>query len=175
MAAFDLDDALEVLRTTPAVLRTWLTGRSDGWIRTAPSADAWSPFDVVGHLIHGEKTDWIPRARHLLAGHSDTPFVPFDRFAQLRESEGMTIDQLLDEFAALRQVNVETLEGFHLTAADLDRRGVHPELGAVTLRELLATWVVHDHAHVAQIARAMAQRYADDVGPWRAYLTVLRR
>jgi hypothetical protein len=133
----------------------------------------WSPFDVVGHLIHGEHTDWIPRARIILEHGEARAFDKFDRFAQFTASDGRTLGSLLDEFASMRRENLRQLESMHLTDADLDRRGRHPELGVVTLRQLLATWVAHDLDHVVQISRVLARQYADEVGPWRAYLRII--
>ena len=132
----------------------------------------WSPYDVVGHLIHGERTDWIPRARHILAGEM-RPFEPFDRTAQFRESEGKSLAELLATFADLRHESLRALKAMNLTEDDLDRRGVHPALGEVTMAQLLSTWTVHDLDHVTQIARTMAKVYADAVGPWSAYLSIL--
>lgn len=172
---FNLDDATEVLRRTPATLRMLLEGLPDPWIHENEGPDTWSPFAVLGHLIHGEKTDWIPRARIILDAGEARAFDPFDRFAQFRDSQGRTISGLLDDFAALRAANIEALRGLGLTEADLERRGIHPAFGPVTLRELLATWVTHDLGHIAQIARVMAKRYAGAVGPWREYLPVLHR
>jgi hypothetical protein len=147
----------------------------ESWPYGAEGPETWSPFDVVGHLIDGEETDWIPRARIILAGGPNPVFVPFDRFRHLRLNRGKPLIDLLDRFARLRAENVATLEGFRLSAADLAREGIHPELGRVTLSQLLATWVAHDLGHVAQVARVMAKQYADEVGPWRAYLPVLTR
>ena len=171
--AFNLDDAVAVLRRTPAALSALLADLPDAWVRATEGAGTWSPYDVVGHLIHGERTDWIPRARHILAGEA-RPFDPFDRTAQFNEGGDANISELLETFAALRRESLAALAGMRLTEADLGRTGTHPELGAVTLGQLLATWVVHDLDHVAQIARVMAKAYAGAVGPWAAYLSVLR-
>ena len=135
--------------------------------------DTWSPFDVIGHLIHGERTDWVPRVKIILEHGDARAFDTFDRFAQFAASEGRTLDSLLDEFARLRRDNLKELASLRLSDADLDRRGRHPAFGSVTLRQLLATWVAHDLDHVAQIARTLARQYADEVGPWRAYLRVI--
>ncbi len=170
---FDLDEAIAVLERTPAVLRAWLSGLPPGWIEADEGPDTWSPFDVVGHLIHGERTDWIPRLRIVLEHGDEGTFDPFDRFAQFELSKGRTLDELLDELAELRRSNLETLRGLGLGAEDLARSSRHPELGGVTLSELLATWAVHDLGHIAQIARVMAKRYGSEVGAWRAYLPVL--
>jgi hypothetical protein len=170
---FDLTEAIPVLERTPSVLRELLAGLPDGWIRATEGPDTWSPFDVVGHLIHGERTDWVPRMEIILHDGEARPFTPFDRFAQFEASRGKTLDELLDTFAGLRAANVARLRAHELIEADLDRRGRHPELGPVTLRELLATWVAHDLSHVAQIVRVMGRSYTEAVGPWRAYLPML--
>ena len=170
---FNLDDAVAVLERTPATIRALLDGLSDTWITATEGEETWSPYDVIGHLIHGERTDWIPRTRHILSGDK-RPFAPFDRNAQFIESEGRTITELLSTFAELRRENVATLLSLNLTQADLEKEGQHPELGEVTLGQLLATWVVHDLDHVAQIARTMAKVYGESTGPWNAYLSILR-
>jgi hypothetical protein len=173
--AFDLAEALPILERTPATLDRWLRGAPDAWVRADEGPDTFSPFDVVGHLIHGERTDWIARARMIREHGEGRPFEPFDRFGMYRESAGKTLAELLDSFAALRAANLATLRGWRLTRADLAARGRHPDLGPVTLSQLLATWVAHDLGHVAQIARVMAKRYTEAVGPWIAYLPVLTR
>ena len=172
---FKLEDGLPVLRATPGVLRAWLEDLPDGWTRANEGPDSWSPYDVVGHLIHGERTDWIPRLELILLHGDSRPFRPFDRYAQFRDSQGKSLGELLDNFQLLRKTNLERLESFRLKAADLDRRGRHPELGPVTLGQLLATWVAHDLNHLAQIARVMARQYAAAVGPWLEYLPLLGR
>ncbi len=172
---FQLDHALEILERTPAAVRGLLGGLSDAWTSPNEGPDTFSAFDNVGHLIHGERTDWIPRARIILAQGPNRKFEPYDRFAQKRESQGKTLPDLLDEFARLRGANLATLRSWRLTDAELDLRGEHPELGDVTLRQLLATWAAHDLGHVAQIARVLAKQYRAAVGPWRAYLPVLDR
>ncbi len=169
---FRLADTVAILERTPATLSIWLEGLPETWVRATEGEGTWSPYDVIGHLIHGERTDWIPRARHILAGDR-RPFEPFDRTAQFRESEGKSLPDLLGIFAELRRENVASLVGMNLTDEDLDRRGLHPELGEVTLRELLATWVGHDLDHVAQIARTMAKVYSEATGPWSVYLSIL--
>lgn len=170
---FSLDDALPILRCTPTLLRTWLSELPDSWTRATEGPDTWSPFDIVGHLIHGERTDWIARTEILLAHGETRPFTPFDRFAQFEASRGKTLPELLDTFAGLRAANLIRLESLGITTEDLDRRGRHPELGSCTLAELLATWVAHDLSHIAQIARVMGRQYTAAVGPWRAYLPML--
>jgi hypothetical protein len=170
---FQIDEAVEVLVGTPSVLGTLLRGKSFAWLNARKTPDAFRAPDVLGHLIHGEKTDWIPRVRIIL-GHGDTePFEPFDRFGFHTSIAGKTIDELLDEFAKLRSESLETLRSFNLTEEQLALPGKHPELGAVTLGNLLATWVVHDLGHIAQIVKTMAGEYRDAVGPWRAYTSIL--
>jgi len=170
---FDLDHSRLILARTPEVLRVWLTALPEPWLRDNEGPDTWSPYDVLGHLVHGERTDWITRARIIREEGEGRPFPPFDRFAQFRDSVGKTAPDLLDEFAALRRKNLEALDAMRLGETDLARTGTHPSLGRVTLRELLATWVVHDLGHIGQIARVMAGRYGPEVGPWREYLPVL--
>jgi hypothetical protein len=168
-----MEEAVAILARTPATLDALLRGLPDGWIRAHEGGETWSPFDVLGHLIHGERTDWVPRARTILEQGEGRAFDKFDRFAQFALSEGRTLTSLLDEFATLRQENLRAVAALGLTDADLDRRGRHPELGVVTLRQHLATWVAHDLDHVMQIARVLARQYSDDVGPWRAYLRII--
>ncbi len=172
---FDLSDAINVLRRTPATVRALLADIPDSWLRGTEGPDTWSPFDVVGHLIDGEETDWIPRARIILARGPNPAFVPFDRFRHLELNRRAEPAALLDRFAQLRGENVAALVGFHLTPAELALEGIHPEFGRVTMRQLLATWVAHDLGHVGQIVRVMAKQYGDAVGPWRRYLPVLAR
>ena len=170
---FRLDQAAQILARTPLVLSAWLQDLPDDWIHGDEGPDTFSPFEVVGHLIRGELVDWLPRARIILDHGEDRAFEPFDRFAHRRESRGKSMQELLAEFAALRRENLALLAEMELTEADLDRTGTHPELGRVSLRELLATWVAHDLGHLAQIARVMAKQYGDEVGPWTQYLRVL--
>ena len=172
---FQLTDALEVLERTPATFRALLGGLPEAWTAPNEGPETFSAFDNVGHLIHGERTDWIQRARIILAQEPGRRFAPYDRFAQKRESQGKSLAELLDEFARLRAENLATLRGWRLTDRELDLRGEHPELGPVTLRQLLATWVAHDLGHVAQTARVLARQYREEVGPWIAYLPVLTR
>lgn len=172
---FDLSAGVAVLERTPATLRALLAGLPSGWLHATEGPETWSPYDVVGHLVHGERTDWIPRARLILEQGDDRRFTPVDRFAQFREGEGNSLTQLLDELAELRQANLATLAGWDLTDAQLDLKGRHPEFGPVTLRQLLAAWVAHDLGHIGQISRVMAKQYRAAVGPWRAYLSVMER
>jgi uncharacterized damage-inducible protein DinB len=174
-AVFTIDEAVALLHRTPDILRAWLGPLPAPWIEATEGPGTWSAFDVVGHLIHGERTDWMTRARHILSGPATVPFAPFDRFAQFAASRGKTLAQLLDEFERLRRANLAALSGLALTEAQLALPGLHPALGPVSLRQLLATWAVHDLSHLGQIARVMAKRYRDDVGPWRAYLPILTR
>ena len=171
---FSLDDALPVLRATPGVLHAWLAELPAPWTTTNEGPKTWSPFDIVGHLIHGERTDWMPRVELLLAHGESRPFTPFDRFAQFRDSTGKTLPELLATFAELRRANVTRLESLQLQPRDFPRRGLHPELGPVTLGQLLATWVAHDLNHLGQIARVMGRQYTEAVGPWLEYLPLLR-
>lgn len=171
---FELNQAMEVLAATPGVLRAMLGNLSRPWIENNYGEATFSPYDVVGHLIHGERCDWITRARIILEHGTARAFEPFDRYAMLEESRGRSLADLLDEFERLRGENLRTLGGLELRPEQLRLRGRHPALGEVTLEQLLATWVAHDLNHVAQIAKAMATQYAEAVGPWRAYLTVLR-
>ena len=172
---FQLPRALEILERTPAAFRALLGGLPEAWTAPNEGPDTFSAFDNLGHLIHGERTDWIPRARIILAQGQDRTFERYDRFAQVRESQGKTAAQRLDELARLRAENVATLRGWQLTERELALEGLHPELGPVTLRQLLATWVAHDLGHLAQTSRVLAKQYRDAVGPWRAYLPVLDR
>ena len=172
---FEINAGISVLERTPGTLRAMLSGLPSAWTDATEGPETWSPYVIVGHLIHGERTDWIPRAEIIRAQGRDRQFSPYDRFAQFRESKGKTLAQLLDEFAELRARNLSTVAGWNLTSEQLALEGVHPDFGAVTLRQLLATWVTHDLGHVAQIARVMAKQYRDAIGPWRAYLPVVDR
>jgi hypothetical protein len=172
---FTMNIGVAVLERTPATLRALLSGLPVEWTGATEGPETWSPYDIVGHLIHGERTDWIPRARIILAQGDNRRFEPYDRFAQFRESQGKSLGDLLDEFARLRTANLATLMGWRLTDGQLALAGEHPAFGTVTLRQLLATWVAHDLGHIAQTARVMAKQYRDAVGPWRAYLPVLDR
>ncbi len=172
---FQLADALSILARTPAALDAMLRGLPEPWLHANEGPETWSPFDVVGHLIHGERTDWVPRLRLILEQGDARPFEPFDRFAMFEENRGKSIAELLETFATLRAQNVETVHALQLEPADLTRRGTHPALGPVTLGQLLATWVTHDMTHMAQISRVIAKQFQDEVGPWRQYIGVLNR
>ena len=172
---FDLDRATAILERTPGTVRAMLAALPTAWTDATEGPETWSPYVILGHLIHGERTDWIPRARIILAQGTNRRFTPVDRFAQFEESRGKTLAELLDEFARLRADNLATLAGWRLTEVQLALEGEHPEFGAVTLRQLLAAWTVHDLGHVAQAARVMAKQYREAVGPWRKYLPILDR
>lgn len=171
---FQFQSAIGVLKRTPGVIRAMLAGLGPEWTQSNYGKDTFSPFDVVGHLIFGEKSDWMGRVRMILEHGESRAFDPFDRYAQFEESRGKSLDALLDEFDRLRAANVEALSSLGLSESDLKKKGQHPALGTVTLGNLLSTWVVHDLNHIAQIAKCMATQYEDAVGPWREYLGVLR-
>ena len=170
---FVLTEAIGMLQRTPVVIDALLRGLPDTWLTANEGVGTWRPFDVVGHLIHGERTNWMPRARIILDDGESRAFDKFDRSAEFSESKGKTLADWLDEFAMERRRNLHQLGAMRLTDADLDRRGRHPELGVVTLRQLLATWVAHDLDHIMQITRVLGRQYSDEVGPWRAYLRVI--
>lgn len=172
---FDLASSIQILERTPSVLDSLLGGLSETWTTSNEGGDSWSPFDIVGHLIHGEQTDWIQRMEIILSDRPDKTFVPFDRFAQFRHSKGKSLRQLLDEFTALRAQNLNTLRSKKLDPADFQKRGVHPELGPASLSHLLASWVVHDLNHLSQISRVMANQYREEVGPWKEFMGILNR
>ena len=174
LTQFNLADTVAVLTRTPSTVDALLRGMPDLWTRPNEGQDSWSAYDIVGHLVFGERTDWIPRVGILLDKGESKAFDPFDRFAQFKESEGKSLEQLLDEFSHLRKENLATLRALNLQTEDLQRRGRHPELGVVTLSELLATWAVHDLTHLHQLSRVLAYQYRDVVGPWSAYLGVLQ-
>jgi hypothetical protein len=171
---FNLTETIALLTRTPATLDALLRGLPDTWIRSNEGKDTWSSYDIVGHLIAGERNDWMPRAQIILESGEARPFDRFDRLAQQRESQGKSLEQLLDEFARLRKENLIALEALNLQPNDLSRSGTHPALGVVTLSQLLATWTVHDLTHLHQLSRVMAHQYRDAVGPWSIYLGVLQ-
>lgn len=170
----DLQQTIALLTRTPAALNALLRGLPEEWTHRNEGGDSWTVFDVIGHLIHGERTDWMPRARIILQHGESRAFDPFDRLAQQRESKGKTLPQLLDQFAELRTGNLDQLRALNIDSAELEKRGRHPALGVVTLSNLLATWAAHDLTHLHQISRIMAHQYRDEVGPWSAYLGVLK-
>jgi hypothetical protein len=169
---FTIENAVELLERTPRVVRAMLDGLSDQWTSGGTETE-WAPFDIVGHLIHGEMTDWIPRAKIILDQGESLTFVPFDRLAQFEHSKGKTLAVLLDEFDEARRESLKTLRGWNLSEDQLRLKGMHPELGEVDLSQLLATWVVHDLTHIRQIATFMAKKYTEAVGPWTEYLSIL--
>lgn len=169
----NLENTIALLARTPATLDALLRGLPDAWALENEGSNTWTAFDIVGHLIQGERTDWMPRARMILEFGETRTFEPFDRNAQERESRGKTLPQLLDEFAAARAENLAALRALNLTQQDLERRGRHPSFGTVTLSQLLATWTVHDMTHLHQLSRVMAHQYRTAVGPWSAFLGVL--
>lgn len=168
------EQAIEILERTPAVLKSLLTNISNDWRMNNEGPETFSPYDVVGHLIHGEKTDWVVRSKIILEHGVNKPFDPYDRFAQYEESKGKNLEQLLDEFEAIRKENVAWLQSIQLAEDDLERKGKHPVLGEVTLRNLLSTWVVHDLTHIAQITRVMAKQYKEEMGPWPQFFRILQ-
>lgn len=172
---FDLKSSMQVLQRTPDVLRVWLLGIDEKWILSNYGQDTFSPFDVLGHLLHGERTDWMTRLEQILEFGESVEFTPWDRYAMYDESRGKTIAQLLDEFAAVRKANLRQLNGKQLSPADLRKTGKHPRFGSVTLQQLIATWVTHDLNHIHQIAKCMAWQYRDEIGPWRRYVTFIDR
>jgi hypothetical protein len=173
MMDFDLEAGTEILRRTPSILRAWLQDLPYTWVYNSEGGETWSPFDVVGHLIHGECTDWIPRLKLMLTDDGIREFEPFDRFAQFEVSRCQSLEDLLRSFEELRRSNLAVLKSFALKPSDFGRLARHPELGSVTLEQLLAAWIVHDLNHLAQIAQVMARQYQEAVGPWEAYLDIL--
>jgi len=169
------EHAIEILRQTPATLSAWLGDLTDPWTHYSTDADAWSPYDVIGHLIHGEETDWIPRAVIILQEGQSRAFEPFNRFAQFEQSKDQSLGSLLEKFAQLRQQNLVTLKQMNIASEQWALRGTHPELGSVTLGQLVAAWVVHDLDHIRQIVVTLAKQYTEAVGPWRAYLAILEQ
>lgn len=170
---YDFEKAYEILDRTPATIRALLSGLSDEWIMNNEGPETFSPFDVVGHLIHGEKTDWTARMKRILESGAARTFDVYDRFAQYEESKGKNMGQLLDEFERLRRENMVWFRSLNLQEKDLERKGMHPRLGEVTLKNLLATWVVHDLTHIAQITRVMAKQYKEEMGPWPQFFRIL--
>ena len=169
---FNIQSAIQILERTPQVVTTMLRGLNDTWTKSNEGKDTWSPYDIIGHYIHGEKTDWIPRMEMIL-GYGDKHFIPFDRLAQFNDSRGKSLDDLLDEFSSLRSTNISKLKIAALSDSDLQKTGIHPKFGPVTLKQLLAAWVAHDLTHIYQISRVMAKQYDAAVGPWKEYLGIL--
>jgi hypothetical protein len=169
---FNLNGSIDILERTPRILESLLSGLDDQWITHNEGEGSWSPYDVMGHLIHGEKTDWIPRMMIILGDGGNKRFTPFDRFAQFEESRGKSIADLLDEFKARRKENLGLLKSIKITGEMLKKKGIHPELGEVTLQQLLATWVVYDLGHICQISRVMAKQYKEEIGPWVKYFSI---
>jgi uncharacterized damage-inducible protein DinB len=170
---FDLVKTISVLERTPIVFKSLLNGLSKDWTLRNEGENTWSPYDVLGHLLHGEKTDWIPRISIILGDAEDKIFKPYDRFAQFEMSKGKTLEELLYDFETLRKYNINYLKTRNLTEKQLAFVGDHPELGPVSLRQLLSAWVVHDLGHITQVSRVMAKQYKEEVGPWTKYLTIL--
>lgn len=170
---FKLEQATAVLQRTPLTLNSLLHELADSWLVQNEGPETWSPYEIVGHLIHGDETDWIPRARIILEHGEERAFEPFDRFAMIEKFKHRSMSELLDTFTRIRSESLHELQQMNLTAELLEKRGKHPELGVVTLKQLLATWVVHDLGHIRQVVRVMAKQYRDAVGPWRAYLSIV--
>ncbi len=172
---FELSKAIALLERTPAVMDTWLRDLPDDWTTATEGGDTWSPYDVIGHLIHGEHTDWMARMNIILSDGGNKTFEPYDRFAQFTESKGKTLAQLLDEFKTLRANNISFLKSKAFFAADFNKKGIHPKFGEVTLSQLLAAWVVHDMDHIYQVSRVMAKQYTGAVGPWKEYMRIINQ
>ncbi len=172
---FSIEKAIEILERTPVALSHLLSGLSDDWTSHNEGGDTWAVYDVIGHLIHGDKTDWLTRAQLILSDSAQKNFGPFDRFAQFENSQGKSLLQLLTEFQEVRSQNLDKLRNLNIQPEDLQKTGVHPAFGEVTLSQLLATWVTHDLDHIAQISRVMAKQYKAEVGPWIAYLKILNQ
>ena len=171
---FEINEAVEILENTPTVLKSIVGNLSDVWTKTSENRDDWGVFDIVGHYIHAEETDWIPRAEIILKQGDDPTFEPFDRYAQFEKSNGVTLNELLETFAERRRESLATLRSWNLSADELSLKGRHPELGEVTLEQLLSTWVVHDLTHIRQIATVLAKKYGANVGVWKEYLSILK-
>jgi len=172
---FSINRSIEILERTPGVLIQLTKDLSADWIMNNEGGESWSVFDVIGHLIHGEKTDWMTRTDIILSTGPHKEFKPFDRFAQLEESKGKSLEQLLNEFKSARESNLKKLKGLNLTEADYKKTGIHPKFGAVTLSQLISAWTVHDLDHLSQISRVMAKQYKEQSGPWVEYMKILRQ
>ena len=172
---YTVQHGIEILERTPKILESFLKDLSDDWIMCNEGPDTWTAFDIVGHLIHGERTDWTQRLKIILSDDPDKTFTPFDRFAQFESSKGKSMHDLIEEFKKLRSENLNFFKSLKIQQDQFNLKAIHPSLGEVTLKELLASWVAHDLGHIAQISRVMAKQYKDEVGPWNEYLTVLHR
>ena len=170
---FDITKSIAMLERTPKILEELLSGLPDDWTMNNEGEDTWSPYDIIGHLNHGERTDWVPRTDIILHKESKK-FIPYDRFAQFKESKRKSLQQLLSEFAELRKHNLQKLKNFNIIEEDLDKTGIHPKFGEITLRQLLATWTIHDLTHITQITRVMAKQYTAAIGPWIKYFRVMQ-
>ena len=170
---YNITLALEILERTPAVLKILLSGLNDDWIMNNEGPETFSPYDVIGHLMHGEKTDWTARTKMIMEHGNTKTFVPWDRFAQYEESKGKSLQQLLYDFEIIRKENIVWFKALQLTEADLDKKGSHPKLGEVTMRNLLSTWVIHDLTHIAQVTRVMAKQYKEEMGPWLQFFRIM--
>ena len=171
---FELNKSIELLERTPAAYKALFYGLSSEWGIINEGDKTWSAFDIIGHLIHGEKTDWIPRARIILSKLNDKTFEPFDRFAQEEISKGKTLEMLIDEFTARRTENLKIVKSWNLTKEDLEKTGVHPHLGPVTLKQLIAAWTIHDMSHLHQVSRVVVKYYKNDAGPFAQYIRILK-
>jgi hypothetical protein len=172
---FSLSKSIDVLERTPSILKSYLTDLSEDWLHSNEGNNTWSPYEILGHLIFGEKTDWVVRIKLILSTSEDKLFEPFDRFAQLKEDVSIPISNLIEEFETLRSENLNELTKCNIKVSDFSKTGIHPEFGEVTLKELISTWVVHDLGHIAQISRVMSNQYKSDVGPWINYLGILKQ
>lgn len=172
---FEINKSIEILSRTPLIIESLLNGLSEEWLRNNEGENTWSPYDILGHLIHGEKTDWIPRVKIILSNSENKTFEPFDRFAQLNEDQKKSVEELLKDFKEIRAKNLKELKSLQIDDSKLSKKGIHPELGETNLKELLSTWVVHDLGHISQISRVMAKQYKSEVGPWIEYLGILKR
>jgi DinB superfamily len=172
---FSINKSIEILERTPSVLKQLTNNLSADWITNNEGGETWSVFDVIGHLVHGDKTDWMTRIEIILSKGTEKAFKSFDRFAQLEESKGKSLEQLLNEFKNIRESNLQKLRGFNLRENDYVKTGVHPKFGIVTLSQLISTWTVHDLGHISQISRVMAKQYKEQTGPWIEYLKILRQ
>ena len=172
--AFDLNKSLAMLERTPEVLKTLLEGLPEDWTSANEGGQSWSPFIIVGHLLHGEKTDWLTRTKIILSDTEDKTFPPFDRLAQIKDNQGRKLSDLLEEFGQRRRANLEEIKKLNITEDMLDKTGVHPAFGEVSLGSLLTTWMTHDLNHLYQITRVLAKQFKEESGPWVEYLRILR-